>query len=167
MPRIVIGLDVLVDNLPQTEHFIVTDDYIDLMGHMNVGYYGIFFANAAREMTHLLGVTLDYIDRERKGAFMLRQFTQFIAEAYLHDEMAIYTRVIARSDKRYQYMSFMVNKTQNRLAATMESLSTHADLELRRSAPFPPHLIANLDDYIARHNQLDWHDAPLSGILSP
>jgi len=103
----------------------------------------------------------------RRGAFMLKNFTQFIAEAHQGDELAIYTRLIARSDKRYQYMHFMVNETHDRLAATMEALSTHTDLNARRSAPFPASIAATMDMMITTHDQFDWTDAPLSGVLSP
>lgn len=168
MPRVTISPKVLSAHLPLTQRFTVTEEHIDIMGHMNVGYYSLVFARAARQMTSLIGVTPAYIERERKGAFMLRNFTQFIAESYLGDELVVYSRVVAYSEKRYQYMHFMVNTTQgDQLAATMEALTTHADLVERRSIAFPLEIIANIEHYITEQRVVDWSQAPLCGVLSP
>jgi len=166
MARITIATDTL-RQLPCTAQLTVDDDHLDIMGHMNTQHYCSLYAQASRAITRLTGVTEDYVDEQRKGAFMLKNFTQFIAEARAGDQLAVYTRLIARSEKRYQYMHFLVNETHDRLAATMEVLSTHADLDARRSAPFPPEIADGLDALIAEHDQIDWTDAPLSGVLGP
>jgi acyl-CoA thioester hydrolase len=165
--RITISPDVLRQHLPRTEHLVVTEDHIDIMGHMNTGYYSLVFSRASRETTNQMGVTVEYVQAERKGAFMLRNFTQFITEAYLNDTLNVYSRVIARSDKRVHYMHFMVNETHNRLAATMEVLTTFADLVERRSTKWPPHIRDTIDRTIAEHNVVDWSDAPVCGVLKP
>jgi len=167
MPRITIAPGVLRASLPLTEEHVVTEDHIDVMGHMNVGYYGMIFARASRQMTSLAGITEAYIERERKGAFMLRNFSQFIAEARLGTTLDVYTRLVAGSAKRVQYMHFMIDRDKGRLAATMEVLTTHADLVARRSAPFPPAIIENIQRIIAEHDQLDWSGAPTCGLLAP
>jgi len=166
MPRITIGVDVLRD-LPQTAHMQVTEEHIDIMSHMNTMHYWELFSVASRKMTSLLGVTAAYVAEHQRGAFMLRNFTQFIAEAHHGDELAVYTRVVARGSKRYQAMHFLLNESTDTLAATMEVLSTHANLNERRSAPFPPHIARKIDLIISEHNEIDWTAAPLSGILAP
>ncbi len=166
MARIMISLDV-VRQLPRTQYLRVGESHIDIMGHMNTMHYWEMFSKASRQLTSLTGVSETYVAVRRRGAFMLKNFTQFIAEAHQGDELAIYTRLIARSDKRYQYMHFMVNETHDRLAATMEALSTHTDLKARRSAPFPASIAATMDMMITTHDQFDWTEAPLSGVLSP
>jgi acyl-CoA thioester hydrolase len=138
-----------------------------VMGHMNVGYYAMIFAQASRQMTSLAGITEAYIAQERSGAFMLRNYSQFISEARAGETVDVYTRLVAGSEKRVQYMHFMVNRDENRLTATMEVLTTHADLVARRSTPFPPEIVANIERVIAEHNQLDWSSAPTCGLLAP
>ncbi|MEO0562942.1 MAG: thioesterase family protein [Chloroflexota bacterium] len=167
MPRITISQKILRERLPRTQHLTVGPAQIDLMGHMNVGAYGVVFADASREMTARVGVTEVYVAERRLGAFMLRNFSQFIAEAHEGQVLSVYTRVVARSAKRYQYMHFMLNDTTGLMAATCEVLTTHADLETRRSAPFPPEVIAQIDTFIADHNTIDWTEAPLCGLLAP
>ncbi|MEL6148763.1 MAG: thioesterase family protein [Chloroflexota bacterium] len=166
MARITIATDVL-RQLPRTEQMTVGADHIDIMGHMNTMYYWELFSKASRNMTSLTGVTAAYVEEHKRGAFMLRNFTQFVSEAHLGDDLTVYTRLVARGSKRYQAMHFMVNETTDRLAATMEILSTHANLTERRSAMFPPHIAHKMDHIIAAHNEIDWTDAPLSGVLSP
>ncbi len=166
MPRITIAVATL-RTLPRTEELIVGEDQIDIMGHMNTMHYWEMFSLASRALTSLTGVTAGYVQQARRGAFMLKNFTQFIAEAHHGDHLVVYSRLIARSDKRYQYMHFMVNESTDRLAATMEALSTHADLDARRSTPFAPDIAARIDAIIAEHDRIDWQDAPLCGVLSP
>ena len=166
MARITIGLEV-VRQLPQTQHLTVGNEHIDIMGHMNTMYYWELFSKASRQLTSLTGVTDRYVAQRQLGAFMLKNVTQFIAEVHHGETLTVYTRLIARSHKRYQYMHFMVNETHDKLAATMEALSTHADLQARRSAPFPADVAATMDTLIAAHNLFDWTKAPLSGVLSP
>ncbi|MEM6283965.1 MAG: thioesterase family protein [Chloroflexota bacterium] len=166
MARITIAIDEL-RKLPQTDRMTVGEEHLDLMGHMNTMHYWELFSRASRNVTSLTGVTAAYVEEHQRGAFMLRNFTQFIAEAHTGDELTVYTRMVARGSKRFQCMHFMVNETRNTLAATMEVLSTHASLTERRSAVFPPHIGRKIDLMIATHNEIDWTDAPLSGILSP
>ena len=61
-------------------------------------------------------------------------------------------------------MHFLVNETLNKLAATLESLGTHADMKLRRSAEIPPDIAALMDATIEKHRKLTW-EAPVCGIL--
>ena len=96
MARITIATDTL-RQLPCTAQLTVDDDHLDIMGHMNTQHYWSLYAQASRAITRLTGVTEDYVDEQRKGAFMLKNFTQFIAEARAGDQLAVYTRLIARS----------------------------------------------------------------------
>lgn len=166
MPRVTIDTGAL-QALPVTAHLVTLDAHLDLMGHMNTMHYWELFSVASRKITSLIGVTAEYVAEERRGAFMLRNFTQFIAETHLGDELTVYTRLIARSEKRFQCMHFMVNSKAANLTATMEVLSTHANLETRRSEAFPLEIVKTLDEMIAEHGNIDWSEAPLCGILAP
>ena len=78
--------------------------------------------------------------------------------------VAIRTRLLGRSEKRFHVMHFMINETQGRLASTIEMLGTHADLTLRRAAPMPDEIAAKFDIKLAADQQLGW-EAPVSGII--
>ncbi len=153
-----------LDPLPITYTTAITSEYLDIMGHMNMGWYGMFFAIAAREFTSQMGITEAYVQAGRGGAFMLKQFTRYVNELHTRDEVEIRSRALARTEKRYHYIHFMVNRSRGNLAAMMEAVSTHADLQARKSSPFTPEVAATIDRTIAEHNALGWA-APLSGCL--
>ncbi len=140
--------------------------HIDVMGHMNVGHYGMLFARAARDATSQLGVTEAFIQRTQQGAFMLKHFTQYIDEARLGESLTVYVRVVGHNAKRVHYQMFMLNETRHTLTCVNEVNTTFADLIQRTSAPFPAEIITRMDALIAEHNRLDWTHAPLCGILN-
>ena len=155
-----------IQRVLRTVSLQVEATHIDVMGHMNVGHYGMLFARAAREATSQIGVTEDFIQRTQQGAFMLKHFTQYIDEAHLGEWLTVYVRVVGHNAKRVHYQMFMLNETRQTLACVNEVNTTFADLIQRTSAPFPSEIIARMDTIIAEHNQWDWANAPLGGILN-
>ena len=67
-----------IQRVLRTVSLQVEATHIDVMGHMNVGHYGMLFARAAREATSQIGVTEDFIQRTQQGAFMLKHFHQVL-----------------------------------------------------------------------------------------
>jgi acyl-CoA thioester hydrolase len=60
----------------------------------------------------------------------------------------------------------MVNETRGVLSSTFECVNAHADLTIRRTAPYPAHIAAQIDALIGEHNRLDWQ-APTCGAMKP
>ena len=52
------------------------------------------------------------------------------------------------------------------LASVFECVNSHADLSVRRTAPWPPQIAAKIDERIAESAALDW-PAPLCGVIAP
>jgi acyl-CoA thioester hydrolase len=63
-------------------------------------------------------------------------------------------------------MLFMINESRNILAATLETLVSHADLKMRRTSPYPAHIAAQIDAILADHQLLAW-EAPVCGVIRP
>ena len=61
-------------------------------------------------------------------------------------------------------MMFMANETRGVLSSIFECVHAHADLSVRRTAPFPAQAAARIDAYIAAHRALAW-PAPVSGTM--
>ena len=154
--------------LPVLYRVTVSDEHLDVMGHMNIRWYMTFFDEGDWVLFANLGATFDYFEQNQAGQFALQHFIRYLAEVRVGETVAIKGRLIGRSDngKRIHYLLFMVNETAKRLAATMECLASHADLTIRRTSPYPSHLLEEIDDLIAEHAQLDW-DMPLSGAIRP
>ncbi len=152
-----------VKTLPSFHRETIPESYLDVMGHMNVRWYVALFDKAADSFFASFSMNSDYFATER-GLFALQQFIHYLAEVHMEQSVVIHVRLIERSAKRLHFMYFMINETTDKLACTMEVLCAHADLNLRRTSPFPPHIAKQIDAMLFEQNQLDWV-APISGAL--
>ncbi|MEQ8676474.1 MAG: thioesterase family protein [Aggregatilineales bacterium] len=150
--------------LPHVGTFTVTEDHLDIMGHMNVRHYLSFFDDAGWELFNHIGLTADYYRANKTGGFALQQIINYIAEVRLGETVHIHARILGRTEKRIHNMLFMVNINTGKLAATIEEMGAHADLTIRRTAPYPPHIAEKIDALLTVHQKLAW-DAPLSGVM--
>ena len=132
---------------------------------MNIRWYFDLFARSGRKFFTSHGLDEDYFKDGKFGVFALKHFIQYFAEVRVGQAVAIHARLIARSDKRFHFMQFMINETTTQLAATFEGLITHADLTLRRSAPMPDSISQRFDATLARDENLDW-EAPVCGAMN-
>ncbi len=152
--------------LPLYHRETIPAEYMDAMGHMNVRWYMALYDQATWAFFDAIGMSADYRRKYDAGAFALRHFLNYFSEVRLGHIVALHTRVLGRSDKRFHFMHFMVDETTGSLASVFESLGTHADLKQRKSAPFPAFIADALDAELERDQKLDW-DAPVCGILKP
>jgi acyl-CoA thioester hydrolase len=154
----------LMETLPVYLRKTIPPDYLDLMGHMNIRWYFDMFAKSGRKFFTSHGLGENYFRDGNFGVFTLKQYIQYFAEVRVRQTVAIHTRLIGRSDKRFHFMHFMINESTSQLAATFEALITHADLKIRRAAPMPAHIAQNFDATLARDKPLDW-EAPICGAM--
>jgi acyl-CoA thioester hydrolase len=154
----------LMERLPLYLRKTIPTDYLDIMGHMNIRWYFDLFAKSGRKFFASHGLDNDYFQGKKSGVFTLKQFIQYFAEVRVGQTVAIRTRLIGRSEKRFQFMHFMINETTSQLASTFEALITHADLQLRRAAPMPVQIAQKFDATLAKDESLDWK-APICGAM--
>lgn len=163
MPRTFPSIEQ-VSQLPRLLQTVIPPEYEDLNGHMNVQHYMGLYDKAGYRFVAMLGLDDTYFTQQRKGIFDLEHHLHYLAEVHIGDTVTIYSRLLARSTKRMHGMWFMVNDTRQQLANTFEFVSTHADLEARRTAPFTNALAARLDAMLTEHATLDWA-APVCGVM--
>jgi acyl-CoA thioester hydrolase len=154
-----------VSRLPLYYRETIPTEYLDPMGHMNVRWYMALFDSATWRFFEAVGLTLDYFRTCNAGGFALRHFIQYWNEVHAGDQVVVRTRVLGRSDKRFHFMHFMIDETGGRIAATLESLGTHADLALRKSSPLPHSIAERFDRFLAHDSRMEWQ-APTSGAIT-
>lgn len=142
----------------------IPEEYIDIMGHMNVMYYIHLFDKATKRFFSSFGLHPDYVNATRMGSFALEQHIRYLNEVRLGQEITVYTRTLGRSNKTIHFMHFMVRDEDGALAATSELVGAHANLKLRRTAPFPPEFAEGIDRYLEIHTKLPW-EAPVCGVM--
>jgi acyl-CoA thioester hydrolase len=154
----------LLESLPFYHRKTIPSDYQDIMGHMNIRWYFDLFARSGRKFFKSHGLDENYFRGGNFGVFTLKQFIQYFAEVRVGQTVAIHTRLIGRSAKRFHFLHFMINETASQLAATFEALITHADLKIRRAAPMPAQIAQKFDVTLAKDETLDW-EAPVCGAM--
>ena len=155
---------VKLETLPGYHRETIPEEYLDIMGHMNIRWYFEMFAKAGHKFFASHGLDQDYFQVQEAGLFALKHFIQYFAEVRVGQTVVVHTRLVGRSDKRFQCMHFMLNESTAQLAATFEALITHADLKIRRSAPMPARIAERLDATLNRDAKLDW-EAPVCGAM--
>ena len=73
---------------------------------------------------------------------------------------------MARTEKRFHYVQFLVNEDKDVLSATCEFVGAHIDMRVRRMSAIPAETAAAFDQLVEEHNQLPW-PAPLCGSMKP
>ena len=152
--------------LPITNQKTIPEEYIDLMGHMNVMWYTHLFDTATFNFFEMFGFGREYHTQTGKGSFALEQHLRYLAEVRQGESITIRTRALGRSAKRFHFMHFMLHDASGKLAATTELVGSHVDMSLRRTSPLPEDIAAGFDAILAEHTRIEW-PAPVCGAMRP
>ncbi|SPE25802.1 conserved hypothetical protein [Candidatus Sulfopaludibacter sp. SbA3] len=159
-----IPLQKILALAPPCLRMTVPDCYRDDNGHMNVRWYVGIFDDASDVLHSGLGLTPEYHRQHGTGTFDLEHHVQYLREVMPGEQVTVYVRYVAQSEKRLHYVMFLVNETRGQLAAMLECLNAFADLTVRRTAPWPAKAATKIAAEVERSNCLDW-PAPLSGAI--
>ena len=151
--------------LPTLMSETIPPDWEDYNGHVNIQFYMTLFERGGWPMVNQLGMDEAYFRDRRHGLFDLEHHISYLRELHVGEQVSLYSRFVDRTAKRFHGLMFIVNDTRDRLACTIEFVSSGADLEKRATAPFPDDVSKLLDEVIARHSQLTW-PPPLCGVMS-
>lgn len=153
-----------VHQLPPLCKETVPEEWLDEYGHMNVRYYMEMWARGAGMFMRELGLDFKDAATHNIGYWLLRQVLDYMAEVRVGETVAVYGRVLDRTDKLLHNKYWLVNETRSRVAATSEVLVGRADLTTRRLAPFPAEEVALVDRHIETFLTLDWDPQPSGAI---
>ena len=153
-----------IRELPTYYAEFVGKERLDVQNHMNVAHYLILFDIEGWGLFAALGIDETYIRERQMGVMALRHVISYLAEVHEGDHVVLYSRLLGRSARRFHFMSYILNETQGKLAATMEGHGIHTDLKSRRSCPYPEDIAARFDQVLLRHQGLSWETELSGGI---
>jgi acyl-CoA thioester hydrolase len=132
----------------------VAPAWIDYNGHMNMAYYHVLFDRAVDEGFGLAGLGQDYVEERKASFFAAEVHTVYKRELKVRDEVRVTLQLVDFDEKRIHYYLEIRHATEGWVAAVMEGLSLHMDMETRKVAPFPDDITANLAVMKAAHARL-------------
>lgn len=150
--------------LPAAREGVVPPEYLDENDHMNIGRYLEEASLGLWQRTIELGMGPEYLEERRLTTFTAEHHLSYLSELRLGDALSVHVRLLERSDKVLHTITFVVDRTHGRLAATCEATLVHVGFDTRRPEPFPDDVRAALDAEVAASDALDWA-APVCGVM--
>lgn len=129
----------------------VRPEWIDYNGHMNVAFYVLAFDYATDAFFDHLGIGRDYKEAANSSTFAVEMNVSYVREVHEGDPLAFRTWLLGHDAKRLHYYHEMYHAEEGWLAAGCELMSLHIDMSIRRTAPFPGHIMSRLAEVAATH----------------
>lgn len=141
--------------LPAEVVRVVPPEFEDSNGHMNIKHYFDLQTEAVAGLFDRIGYVLGRTGR-RVGPFTLEHHLRYHQEVLVGHEVSAHLRLVGRSEKLLQGMAFLVNRTEGRVANTLEFMIGNVDLDTRRLTPFTASGAEAVDRELEASRDLDW-----------
>jgi len=122
----------------------VEPQWIDANEHMTSMAYPLLFHPQTGALFGWIGIDRSYIAERHLSIFQRESRLCYDRELLLGDPIEIRSFVIAYDAKRIHHFHELWHTGKSYRAAFVEYLSLHIDLATRRTAPFPPDVMARL-----------------------
>lgn len=125
--------------------------WIDYNGHLNMAYYHVLFDRAFDEALHLIGADPDYVQRERRSYFTAEAHIRYLRELHAEDAVRVTVQLLGHDLKRMHYFEQLFHATEGWMAATLETMALHVDMDSKKTTPAPPFVAGRLAEMRASH----------------
>jgi len=152
-----------VSEIPTTTAMAVPKDFLDENEHMNIAHYLTLGARGIGARCDAIGLGQSYIDVQRRTIFTAEHHIGYYAELLLGQDLTVHVRLLERSTKAIHAMAFLVNRSTDALACTLEVTLVHVGMDTRRPEDFPSDIALRIDEAIKVDDYV-W-PAPVSGVM--
>lgn len=132
----------------------VEDQWIDYNGHFNMAYYNVIFDRCGDEAFALLGLGPEYVKAANSSFFTLEAHVTYVRELHAGDRVRVSAQFLDYDVKRVHYVQEMFHADEGWLACVTENIVMHVDMTAKRSAPFPPDVLAKIKAMHEAHKSL-------------
>ncbi len=122
----------------------VEPEWIDYNGHLNMAYYHVLFDRAFDEALHLIGADVDYVKRERRSYYTAEAHVRYLRELHAGDPVRVTIQLLGYDPKRVHYFEQLFHATEGWMAATLETMALHVDMDSKKTTPASPEVAARL-----------------------
>ena len=134
----------------------VRPEWIDFNGHMTSSAYVVAFDDAVFAFLRLIGIDPEYRDQKKCSTFALELHTTFQREMPTDAPYLIEGRILAADAKRVHFWYELKHGAEGWLSATLEVVSMHMDMTVRRAATFPPDIAGRIETHLAAGARLPY-----------
>jgi len=133
----------------------IEPDWIDYNGHLNLAYYMVLFDRGSDEVFAALGMGPDYARTHRMTTYTAEAHICYLRE--LHQTMPVRSllQIIAHDEKRIHAFQSLIHAEEGWVAATLESVTLHVDMNGPKVAPFGDDVARRLAQLAQAHAALE------------
>ena len=138
----------------------VKKEWTDYNNHMNMAYYILVFDQVWEVMLEKFKMGENSAKTTNMSTMVVETYTTYNNEVKEGDEVEINLTFFDHDKKRLHYKMEMVEKSSQKLSATLEMLSLYIDLTKRKVSEFEEEKIKVMDNFI-NHNKSNFNNDSL------
>ena len=132
----------------------VEEQWIDYNGHINMAYYNVIFDRCGDECFLSLGLGPDYVKATNASFFTLEAHVTYLRELHAGDPLKVTMQLLDFDAKRVHYVQEMFHAEEGWLSCVSENIVMHVDMAAKKSAAFPPDVLARIEAMREAHRSL-------------
>ena len=139
---------------------IIKKEWTDYNNHMNMAYYVLVFDQVWENMLEKFKMGENSAKTTNMSTMVVEAYTTYNNEVKEGDEVEVNLTFFDHDKKRLHFKMEMIEKSSQKLSATLEMLSLYIDLNKRKVAEFEDEKIKIMNDFILK-NEINFNDEDL------
>ena len=139
---------------------IIKKEWTDYNNHMNMAYYVLVFDQVWEVMLEKFKMGENSAKTTNMSTMVVETYTTYNNEVKEGDEVEINLTFFDHDKKRLHFKMEMIEKSSQKLSATLEMLSLYIDLNKRKVAEFEDEKIKIMNDFILK-NKINFNNKDL------
>ena len=127
----------------------ITKDWVDYNNHLNMAYYVLIFDKAWEVMLEKFQMGETSAKKTNKSTMVVETHTTYNNEVKENEDVDVFLTYLDHDKKRLHYKLEMIEKSTQKLSATIEMISLYVDLKERRVAEFEKDKLKLMDNFIS------------------
>ena len=127
---------------------IIKKEWTDYNNHMNMAYYVLVFDQVWEVMLEKFKMGENSAKTTNMSTMVVETYTTYNNEVKEGDEVEINLTFFDHDKKRLHYKMEMIEKSSQKLSATLEMLSLYIDLDKRKVSEFENDKLKVMDNFI-------------------
>ena len=128
---------------------IIKKEWTDYNNHMNMAYYVLIFDQIWEIMLEKFNMGEKSAKDNQRSTMVVETHTTYNNEVKENEDVDVFLTYLDHDKKRLHYKLEMIEKSTQKLSATIEMISLYVDLKERRVAEFEKDKLKIMDNFIS------------------